>query len=246
MFSTKPLIAAVAIAFLLGPPVAQAQVPADSADAGQTGGAVNPLATGGAAFGDVGPTGLEVKPGALLGGTLELSGHLASAAGQRVRIERLDAATGDWLPIARATANPSGDFTAEWETDALGDHSLRAMPDRDGAPQAQAAAASAEAVTARTTVYRPAHATWYGPGFYGHRTACGQRLRATTLGVAHKRLPCGTRVTIFLDGQTVVVPVIDRGPFTNGAAWDLTKAAADRIGMTQSARIGWARSTPAA
>src|SRR5206468_12183409 len=38
-------------------------------------------------------------------------------------------------------------------------------------------------------------ATWYGPGLYGRRTACGERLGPGTLGVAHRSLPCGTPVT---------------------------------------------------
>ncbi len=37
--------------------------------------------------------------------------------------------------------------------------------------------------------------SWYGPGFYGHRTACGVELTKTVIGVAHRTLPCGTKVT---------------------------------------------------
>ena len=43
-------------------------------------------------------------------------------------------------------------------------------------------------------------ATWYGPGLYGNRTACGQTLRRSTLGVAHRTLPCGTPVTFYHRG----------------------------------------------
>jgi peptidoglycan hydrolase-like protein with peptidoglycan-binding domain len=74
-------------------------------------------------------------------------------------------------------------------------------------------------------------ATWYGPGFYGKRTACGKRLGRRTLGVAHRTLPCGTRVTFYHGGRFVTVAVIDRGPFARGVAWDLTEAAAKRIGF---------------
>jgi rare lipoprotein A (peptidoglycan hydrolase) len=80
-------------------------------------------------------------------------------------------------------------------------------------------------------------ATWYGPGLYGNRTACGKRLRPTTLGVAHKTLPCGTRVTFYRSGRFVTVPVIDRGPFRHGVAWDLTAAAARQIGMASTSRL---------
>ena len=80
-------------------------------------------------------------------------------------------------------------------------------------------------------------ATWYGPGLYGNRTACGKRLRPGTLGVAHKTLPCGTRVTFYRGGRFVTLPVIDRGPFRRGVAWDLTAAAARRLGMANTSRL---------
>ena len=80
-------------------------------------------------------------------------------------------------------------------------------------------------------------ATWYGPGLYGNRTACGKRLRPGTLGVAHKTLPCGTRVTFYRGGRFVTLPVIDRGPFRRGVAWDLTAAAARRLGMATTSRL---------
>jgi rare lipoprotein A (peptidoglycan hydrolase) len=80
-------------------------------------------------------------------------------------------------------------------------------------------------------------ATWYGPGLYGNRTACGQRLRRGTFGVAHKRLPCGTRVTFYHEGRFVTVRVIDRGPFRRGVAWDLTAAAARALGMDTTASL---------
>ena len=80
-------------------------------------------------------------------------------------------------------------------------------------------------------------ATWYGPGLYGNRTACGKRLRRGTLGVAPKSLPCGTPVTFYRAGRFVTVPVIDRGPFRRGVAWDLTAAAARKLGLASTARL---------
>jgi hypothetical protein len=84
---------------------------------------------------------------------------------------------------------------------------------------------------------RSGRATWYGPGLYGNRTACGKRLRPQTLGVAHKSLPCGTQVTFYRSGRFVTVPVIDRGPFRQGVAWDLTAAAARKLGVASTARL---------
>lgn len=56
-------------------------------------------------------------------------------------------------------------------------------------------------------------ATWYGPGFYGNTTACGQRYTIRTRGVAHMSLRCGTKLTICRRGKCVKVKVIDRGAF---------------------------------
>ena len=85
--------------------------------------------------------------------------------------------------------------------------------------------------------YKSARASWYGPGLFGNRMACGERLTRSTLGVAHKSLPCGTRVALRYHGRTVVVPVIDRGPYSRGVSYDLTQATARKLGMTQSARL---------
>jgi rare lipoprotein A (peptidoglycan hydrolase) len=57
--------------------------------------------------------------------------------------------------------------------------------------------------------------TWYGPGFYGNRTACGVRYTRDIVGVAHRTLPCGTLVEFKWHGITAVAPVIDRGPFAS-------------------------------
>jgi len=86
-------------------------------------------------------------------------------------------------------------------------------------------------------VYAPAPATWYGPGFYGNRTACGQRLTTETLGVAHRSLPCGTKVALLYGGRTIVVPVVDRGPYSH-ADWDLTRKTAERLRFSGSETIG--------
>jgi rare lipoprotein A (peptidoglycan hydrolase) len=56
--------------------------------------------------------------------------------------------------------------------------------------------------------------------------------------VANRTLPCGTHVAVYYRGQMLVVPVIDRGPYSHGADWDLTEATAKALGMTQTERIG--------
>ena len=82
------------------------------------------------------------------------------------------------------------------------------------------------------------HASWYGPGLYGNGTACGKvTLRPSTIGLAHKTLPCGTRVLIGFRGKYIIAPVIDRGPYIAGRTWDLTTAAAKAVGLI-SAGVG--------
>jgi len=91
---------------------------------------------------------------------------------------------------------------------------------------------------ARSADYRAVKATWYGPGLYGNHLACGGRLTHRTLGVAHKSLPCGTKVALRYHGRTIVVPVVDRGPYSRGVSYDLTSATARQLGMTQTSRLG--------
>jgi rare lipoprotein A (peptidoglycan hydrolase) len=64
--------------------------------------------------------------------------------------------------------------------------------------------------------------SWYGPGFYGKRTACGIAYTTAILGVAHRSLPCGTLVEFKYGERSKVVPVIDRGPYVSGRSWDLS------------------------
>jgi peptidoglycan hydrolase-like protein with peptidoglycan-binding domain len=90
---------------------------------------------------------------------------------------------------------------------------------------------------ALVALMRVRRATWYGPGLYGNRTACGGTLRRSTLGVAHRSLPCGTPVTFYHRGRFVTVPVIDRGPFRRGVEWDLTAATARSLGMAATSRL---------
>jgi rare lipoprotein A (peptidoglycan hydrolase) len=91
------------------------------------------------------------------------------------------------------------------------------------------------------TPYRIAGASWYGgKTMWGRHTACGQILRPTTIGVANKTLPCGTPVKFVWHGHSVIAPVIDRGPYIRGRAWDLTSAAAESLEIEGIGRIQYA------
>ena len=76
-------------------------------------------------------------------------------------------------------------------------------------------------------------ASWYGPGFYGNRTANGELYYGDQLTTAHKSLPFGTRVRVTnpRTNQTIIVRVNDRGPFIGPREFDLSSAAADRVGL---------------
>ncbi|MEH3052674.1 MAG: septal ring lytic transglycosylase RlpA family protein [Patulibacter minatonensis] len=84
---------------------------------------------------------------------------------------------------------------------------------------------------------RAALASWYGPGLFGRRTACGQTLTAGLKGVAHKSLPCGTKLTVRYRGRSTSAVVIDRGPFSGSREFDLTQATARAIGFGAVGRV---------
>ena len=83
--------------------------------------------------------------------------------------------------------------------------------------------------------------SWYGPGFYGGRTACGVAYTTSTMGVANRTLPCGTRVTFRnpANGATITVPVIDRGPYVSGRQWDLSGALCLALDHCYTGEILW-------
>ena len=79
-------------------------------------------------------------------------------------------------------------------------------------------------------------ASWYGPGFAGHRTASGERFNPSQHTLAHRTLRLGTvvRVTNLRTHQSVIARVTDRGPFHRGRIADLSSGAASAIGLKSS------------
>ncbi|MDO9408085.1 septal ring lytic transglycosylase RlpA family protein [Patulibacter sp.] len=172
-------------------------------------------------------------PSAGTGSPLRVTGSFVkSLADRRVRVERRTP-SGRWQQATTARVRSTGRFAAVWRTRSTRVHELRVVlvpvPARSG--DTASSRSTADVPSVRIAVLGRAKATWYGPGFYGRTTACGVTLQKDTVGVAHRTLPCGTQVEIRRGGRSVVVPVIDRGPFANGATFDLTKAAADGIGV---------------
>ncbi len=121
-----------------------------------------------------------------------------------------------------------------------------AEEEESSASTATAATAAAAEVTASYgglafTPFKVAGASWYGgKTMWGRSTACGQVLRPTTVGVANKTLPCGTPVKFVWHGHSIVAPVIDRGPYVKGRAWDLTSAAAEALEFEGIGQIHYA------
>jgi rare lipoprotein A len=175
---------------------------------------------------------LTTSHSAFVGSPLQIRGFAADAAGQTVVIQS-HVATGGWVPVVTASADPKGNFATTWYPPTFGQYELRAALNG-----AQAADSTTASTSRSVRVYKRARASWYGPGFFGKRTACGKKLNRATTGVAHRTLACGTEVAIRYAGRSIVVPVIDRGPFSRGVSWDLTYATAKKLGMKVTSRVG--------
>jgi rare lipoprotein A len=123
------------------------------------------------------------------------------------------------------TAGRNGRFRVEWKAPRTG------VFDVDARARSNRTATGSRDSAGHVTVYRPAPASWYGPGLYGNALACGGTLSPSTMGVANRSLPCGTKVHLRYGHRSVTVPVIDRGPFAGGREYDLTAATKQALGF---------------
>jgi len=82
-------------------------------------------------------------------------------------------------------------------------------------------------------------ASWYGPGFHGNPTANGEVFDTNAMTAAHKTLPLGTLVRVYssVTARCAFVRINDRGPYVDGRIIDLSRAAADAIGMESVAPV---------
>jgi rare lipoprotein A len=155
------------------------------------------------------------------GGKVVLEGRMRPRGAHRVKLVFRGPGGG----VASAATRPSGSFLLRWSPDRIGAYSVRAY----GLHQRLMRGSSS--VARHLTSYRQAAASYYGPGLYGGGLACGGTLEPGTLGVASKTLPCGAKVTFLYRGQTITVPVVDRGPYVAGRDFDLTAATRERLGF---------------
>jgi peptidoglycan lytic transglycosylase len=135
---------------------------------------------------------------------------LSGAVGRPALLQRRSGER--WATIDRATTRARGTFGFAFRPQRTGSARLRVRVD------------AARREIGRLNVYRRAAVSWYGPGLYGNKLSCGGRLSPGTLGVAHKTLPCGTRVTLRKGDRVIRVRVVDRGPYVGGREFDLTSA----------------------
>jgi rare lipoprotein A len=147
---------------------------------------------------------------------------LPAKAGRRVSLQ-VSRGRG-WQTVDAAHTRTRGRFIVRWRPRRLGTYRVRVNFGGD-----QLSGPGRRSARRAVNVYRRVLVSWYGPGFYGGHLACGGRLTFGTLGVANKRLPCGSKVTLHHRGRTVRVPVIDRGPFSGAREYDLTGATAKRL-----------------
>jgi rare lipoprotein A len=180
---------------------------------------------------------IATRASAILRNQLRFTGSVpTSDAGDTIEIERRGRQTGwAWSPTAHGIAGSDASFAVTWSTNHIGRFDIRAVIEGRRGVVTRAMSSSP---TVTITVYRSSTATQFGPGFYGQKTACGETLKASTLGVANRTLKCGTAVAIYYRGRTIVVPVVDRGPYANSADWDLTEATGRALGINGTATIG--------
>jgi hypothetical protein len=138
---------------------------------------------------------------------------------------------GGWATVDHDRTSVTGSYLLRWTPGRTGSRHVRV---HFGGTRELG---SARRAAGRANVYRRALASWYGPGLYGGHLACGGRLNAGTLGVAHKTLPCGTPVTLRYRGRTVRVPVIDRGPYVGMREFDLTAATKAALGFGSTGTV---------
>lgn len=79
-------------------------------------------------------------------------------------------------------------------------------------------------------------ASWYGPNFHGKKTANGEMFNTNDFTAAHKTLPFGSIVKVISleNNEEAIVRINDRGPFKKDRIIDLSKAAADKLGVLKN------------
>ncbi|MGY6551663.1 MAG: septal ring lytic transglycosylase RlpA family protein [Erythrobacter sp.] len=122
------------------------------------------------------------------------------------------------VPLAFASASANADAAAEGFVSAVSQMGSNSAEDEDSF--------SARAIAGGS-------ASYYAAKFHGRPTASGERFDNSALTAAHRSLPFGSLVRVInpANGKSVTVRINDRGPFTKGRVIDVSRAAAEEIGL---------------
>ena len=154
---------------------------------------------------------LAQRGGIVTSGPVRVSGAVQPAGRRAVKIT----GHGGFRKVVHTAANGRFHFSSPAATAASG-LKARALQSQSFLPS--------KVRTLRVHRYRAALASFYDD--YGLPVACGGVLGRGQIGVAHKTLPCGTKLQIRYRGRSITARVIDRGPYIAGREFDLTGAAA--------------------
>jgi len=161
---------------------------------------------------------------------------LGPAASLSIGVAEAATSTGGARAASTSSSAPAGTGSATSGSATSGSATSGSGTSASGTEATEGGASpgtSAPGSTSRKTL-----ATWYGPGFYGHTTACGQKMSPTLVGVASRKLACGTLVRFGYRGHELTVPVLDRGPYGHiGATWDLTAGAARALTINETVHV---------
>lgn len=107
--------------------------------------------------------------------------------------------------------------------------------DASAMPAVASLARADEAAAPEPTFSQVGNASWYGRFHQGRKTASGDRFNMNALTAAHRTLPLGTEATVtnLENGRSVDVVVNDRGPYKRGRIIDLSRRAAEMLGMKE-------------
>lgn len=138
------------------------------------------------------------------------------------------------IPLAASSAAAPDADTAQIEpaTSAAVIELVPLQPDAEVTAPAAELAADAPSAPQETALGRGS-ASYYAARFHGRRTASGEAFDNRAMTAAHRTLPFGStvRVTNPATGASVVVRINDRGPFTRGRLIDVSRAAAEQLGL---------------
>ena len=150
------------------------------------------------------------------GEKVAIKGHVEPAGKRKVKVR----VGGETL---KTRTSKGGGFKVKWEADKTGEETVRVRAESD-----RIAAGSGDKA-GKVAVLRPALASWYGGSLIGNGVACGGTLQADTVGVAHKSMPCGTKLIVAYKGRSVKTEVIDRGPYSGDREFDLTQGLKEKL-----------------